>query len=54
MIMTETTTIDKIIPRADVIKRAARVGAEIRNVRLSGNLPEQPQRGADVGPVGHG
>src|SRR5690349_10429724 len=40
-IMTRTTTIDNVIPRADVIKRAARVGAEIRNVRLSGDLPEQ-------------
>lgn len=32
---------DNVIPRADVIKRAVRIGAEIRNVKLSGDLPEQ-------------
>src|SRR5690242_8579917 len=39
--MSKTTIIDNVIPRADVIKQAARIGAEIRNVRLSGDLPEQ-------------
>ncbi|MGY8685825.1 TauD/TfdA family dioxygenase, partial [Bradyrhizobium sp. UFLA05-153] len=32
---------DSIIPRADIVKRAARIGAEIRNVKLSGDLPDQ-------------
>ncbi|WP_375167817.1 TauD/TfdA dioxygenase family protein [Bradyrhizobium sp. CCGB01] len=32
---------DSVIPRADVIKRAARIGAEIRKVKLSGDLPDQ-------------
>ncbi len=35
--MTDTTAIDNVIPRADIVKRAARIGAEIRNVRLSGD-----------------
>ena len=39
--MTETTAIDNVIPRADIIKRAARIGAEIRNVKLSGDLSDQ-------------
>ncbi|OPY94433.1 taurine catabolism dioxygenase [Bradyrhizobium sacchari] len=32
---------DNVIPRTDVIKRAGRIGAEIRNIKLSGDLPEQ-------------
>lgn len=39
--MSETTLIDHIIPRSDVVKRAARIGAEIRNIKLSGDLPGQ-------------
>ncbi|RXH24768.1 dioxygenase [Bradyrhizobium nanningense] len=38
--MSETASIDKVIPPADVIKRAARIGAEIRNIKLSGDLPD--------------
>ncbi|RZD23744.1 TauD/TfdA family dioxygenase, partial [Campylobacter jejuni] len=30
-IMSSTTTIDNAIPRAGIIKRAARLGAEIKN-----------------------
>ncbi|MEZ2146739.1 TauD/TfdA family dioxygenase [Bradyrhizobium sp. DN5] len=39
--MTETALIDNVIPRTDVIKRTARIGAEIRNIKLSGDLPDQ-------------
>lgn len=39
--MSETTSIDTVIPRADVLKRAARIGAEIKNIKLSGDLPDQ-------------
>lgn len=39
--MTEATTIDNVIPRSDIVKRAARLGAEIRNVKLSGELSDQ-------------
>jgi alpha-ketoglutarate-dependent sulfate ester dioxygenase len=39
--MTEATIIDNVIPRADVVKRAARLGAEIRNIKLSGDLSDQ-------------
>lgn len=38
--MSETALIDKAIPRADVVKRAARIGAEIKNIKLSGDLPD--------------
>ncbi|WP_426441233.1 TauD/TfdA dioxygenase family protein [Bradyrhizobium genosp. P] len=38
--MSEAALIDNIIPRADIVKRAARVGAEIRNITLSGDLPD--------------
>lgn len=31
---------DFFIPEADVVRRAGRLGAEIRNVRLSGDLPQ--------------
>jgi alpha-ketoglutarate-dependent sulfate ester dioxygenase len=33
------TTTDFFIPEADVVRRAGRLGAEIRNFRLSGDLP---------------
>lgn len=39
--MSERTLIDNVIPCTDVVKRAARIGAEINNVKLSGDLPEQ-------------
>ncbi|WP_024509962.1 TauD/TfdA family dioxygenase [Bradyrhizobium sp. ARR65] len=39
--MNETALIDNVIPRTDVVKRATRIGAEIRNVKLSGDLPGQ-------------
>ncbi|OKO69895.1 dioxygenase, partial [Bradyrhizobium sp. NAS96.2] len=37
--MNEEAMIDSIIPCSDVVKRAARLGAEIRNIKLSGDLP---------------
>ncbi|WFU54438.1 TauD/TfdA family dioxygenase [Bradyrhizobium pachyrhizi] len=37
--MSEEALIDSIIPCSDVVKRAARIGAEIRNIKLSGDLP---------------
>lgn len=33
--------IDNVIPRTAVVKRAARIGAEISNLKLSGALPDQ-------------
>ena len=39
--MTETIAIDNVIPRADIVKRAARLGAEIRNIKLSGDLSDE-------------
>ncbi|ODM72151.1 TauD/TfdA dioxygenase family protein [Bradyrhizobium elkanii] len=39
--MREMALIDNIIPRADIVKCAVRIGAEIRNIRLSGDLPDQ-------------
>ncbi|MCP3420138.1 TauD/TfdA family dioxygenase [Bradyrhizobium brasilense] len=39
--MSETALIDKVIPAADVVKRAARIGAEIKNIKLSGDLSNQ-------------
>ena len=39
--MTDTPAIDNVIPRADIVKRAARIGAEIRNIKLSGDLSDQ-------------
>lgn len=39
--MSEPALIDNVIPRTDVVKRAARIGAEIRNIKLSGDLPDQ-------------
>jgi alpha-ketoglutarate-dependent taurine dioxygenase len=40
-IMSKTTAIDNVIPRADIVKRAARLGAEIRNIKLSGDLSDE-------------
>lgn len=39
--MGATVLSDSIIPRADIVKRSARIGAEIRNIKLSGDLPDQ-------------
>lgn len=39
--MNETALINNITPRADVVKRAVCIGAEIRNIKLSGDLPDQ-------------
>lgn len=39
--MTDGITIDNVIPRADIVKRSARIGAEIRNIKLSGDLPDR-------------
>lgn len=39
--MSERALIDHLIPRTDVIKCTARIGAEIRNINLSSHLPEQ-------------
>ncbi|WP_404294877.1 TauD/TfdA dioxygenase family protein (plasmid) [Microvirga sp. RSM25] len=33
--------IDNVIPRTDVVKCTARIGAEIRNIKLSANLTDQ-------------
>ncbi|WP_193375214.1 TauD/TfdA dioxygenase family protein, partial [Bradyrhizobium yuanmingense] len=34
------TLIGGVIPSADIVKRAARIGAEVKNVKLSGDLPD--------------
>lgn len=39
--MMKTNLSDSLIPRADVVKRAARIGAEVKSIKLSGDLPEQ-------------
>lgn len=39
--MTAKASIDNVIPGADVVKRAARIGAEIRKIKLSGDLLDQ-------------
>lgn len=39
--MNRTVSIDNVIPRSDVVKRAARIGASIKNIKLSGDLPDQ-------------
>ncbi len=36
--MKETASTDGVIPPTDVVKRAARIGVEIRNIKLSGDL----------------
>ncbi|EHR00844.1 TauD/TfdA dioxygenase family protein [Bradyrhizobium sp. WSM471] len=38
--MTKTSLMNDIVASADVLKRGARIGAEIRNVKLAGDLPE--------------
>ncbi|KRQ94513.1 taurine catabolism dioxygenase [Bradyrhizobium jicamae] len=39
--MSKTALIDNVIPCADIVKCAARIGAEIRNIKLLGDLPDQ-------------
>jgi len=39
--MSETDLIDDVIPRSDVVKRAVRIGAEVKNIKLSGDLPSR-------------
>src|SRR5437879_12689002 len=39
--MTDAITIDNVIPRADIVRRTARIGAEIRNIKFSGDLPDR-------------
>ncbi|SDF39881.1 taurine dioxygenase [Bradyrhizobium brasilense] len=39
--MTDTTTIGTIIRRADVVKHTLRLGAEVKNIRLSDDLPDE-------------
>ncbi|MDE5447341.1 TauD/TfdA family dioxygenase, partial [Bradyrhizobium sp. CSA207] len=51
--MSETTLIDNVIPRADVIKRTARIGAEIANIKLSGDLPDQTIAGIKAALLEH-
>lgn len=43
--MSDTANIHDVIPRTDIIKRAARLGAEIRNVSLSDDLSDEVIRG---------
>ncbi|MGY4408599.1 alpha-ketoglutarate-dependent taurine dioxygenase [Bradyrhizobium sp. LB7.1] len=49
--MSHTTSIDSVIPRADIVKRAARLGAEIRNIKLSGDLSRDAIRAIRSGPA---
>ncbi|WP_050399910.1 TauD/TfdA dioxygenase family protein [Bradyrhizobium embrapense] len=39
--MSETALIHNVIPRADIVKRAAHIGAEIKNIKLSDDLPDE-------------
>lgn len=39
--MKQTASTQSVIPLTDVVKRAARIGVEIRNIKLSGDLPSQ-------------
>lgn len=39
--MSKTALIGNAVPRTDIVKRGARIGAEIRNIKLSGDLPDQ-------------
>lgn len=38
--MSKKGLMNDVIPRTDVFRRAARIGAEIRNIKLSGDLPD--------------
>ncbi len=39
--MNEMDSIDNVIPSTDVVKCTPRIGAEIRNIKLSADLPDQ-------------
>ncbi|WFU62665.1 TauD/TfdA dioxygenase family protein [Bradyrhizobium brasilense] len=39
--MSDRATIGTIIPRADIVKHAVRLGAEVKNIRLSDDLPDE-------------
>ncbi|MCA1473269.1 TauD/TfdA family dioxygenase [Bradyrhizobium sp. IC3195] len=39
--MSGTMTVDNVIPRADIVKHADRLGAEIKNITLSEDLPDE-------------
>ncbi|MGL3104640.1 TauD/TfdA dioxygenase family protein [Bradyrhizobium sp. BR 1432] len=39
--MSNTTTIGNIIPRANIVKHALRLGAEVKNIRLSDDLSDE-------------
>ncbi|WP_407121159.1 TauD/TfdA dioxygenase family protein [Bradyrhizobium sp. STM 3561] len=38
--MSETMAVENVIPRADIVKHAERLGAEIKNIALSDDLPD--------------
>lgn len=42
--MSSLTSIHNVIPRTDIVKRAARLGAEIKNIRLSDHLSDEVMR----------
>ena len=39
--MPKLAPVEQTIPQADIVPLTGRVGAEIRNIRLSGDLPQQ-------------
>ncbi|MGY4399280.1 TauD/TfdA dioxygenase family protein [Bradyrhizobium sp. USDA 3315] len=39
--MSDTTTIGTVIPRADIVKHALRLGAEVKHIRLSDDLTDE-------------
>ncbi|MCA1363375.1 TauD/TfdA family dioxygenase [Bradyrhizobium sp. IC3069] len=39
--MSELNVTRNVIPRTDIVKQTARIGAEIRNIKLSADLPEK-------------
>jgi alkyl sulfatase len=39
--MSGTMTVDNVIPRADIVKHAGRLGTEIKNITLSDNLSDE-------------
>ncbi|MCK1296631.1 TauD/TfdA family dioxygenase [Bradyrhizobium sp. 24] len=39
--MSNVTTMDNVIPRSDIVRSAARLGAEIKNIRLSDGLSDE-------------
>ncbi|MGY2843423.1 alpha-ketoglutarate-dependent taurine dioxygenase [Bradyrhizobium sp. USDA 4509] len=39
--MSNTMTVDNVIPRADIVRQAVRLGAEIKNITLSDDLSDE-------------